>query len=79
MRITTLRQFVKATNYKDPNQSVKLFVAASLLEGVVFLPFHFAGNCVNMLVNPAHGPIAQILEYEVCVVKLEKAAQSPFV
>jgi len=61
---------MKATNYKDPNQSVKLFVAA---EGVVFMPFHFAGSCANMTTNTAHHPIATIPEYKVCHVNLEKA------
>lgn len=43
-------------------------------EGVVFLPFHFAESCANLLTNPAHDPIAKIPEYKVCAVKLEKAA-----
>jgi formate dehydrogenase alpha subunit len=42
--------------------------------GVVFLPFHFAETCANILTNPAHDPIAKIPEYKVCAVKVEKAA-----
>ena len=43
-------------------------------EGVVFMPFHFAETCANVLTNPAHDPIAKIPEYKVCAVKVEKAA-----
>lgn len=43
-------------------------------EGVVFMPFHFAEACANILTNPAHDPIAKIPEYKVCAVKVEKAA-----
>ena len=42
--------------------------------GVVFMPFHFAETCANVLTNPAHDPIAKIPEYKVCAVKVEKAA-----
>jgi len=41
---------------------------------VVFMPFHFAETCANILTNPAHDPIAKIPEYKVCAVKVEKAA-----
>jgi predicted molibdopterin-dependent oxidoreductase YjgC len=42
--------------------------------GVVFMPFHFAETCANILTNPAHDPIAKIPEYKVCAVRVEKAA-----
>lgn len=42
--------------------------------GVVFMPFHFAESCANVLTNPAHDPIAKIPEFKVCAVKVEKAA-----
>lgn len=42
--------------------------------GVVFMPFHFAETCANLLTNPAHDPTAKIPEYKVCAVKVEKAA-----
>jgi formate dehydrogenase major subunit len=43
-------------------------------EGLVFMPFHFAESCANVLTNPAHDPIAKIPEYKVCAVKVAKAA-----
>jgi predicted molibdopterin-dependent oxidoreductase YjgC len=42
--------------------------------GVVFMPFHFAETCANILTNPAHDPTAKIPELKVCAVKVEKAA-----
>jgi formate dehydrogenase alpha subunit len=42
--------------------------------GVVFMPFHFAESCANVLTNPEHDPIAKIPEFKVCAVRVEKAA-----
>ncbi|MBT8407225.1 MAG: formate dehydrogenase subunit alpha, partial [Deltaproteobacteria bacterium] len=42
--------------------------------GVVFMPFHFAETCANVLTNPAHDPTAKIPELKVCAVRVEKAA-----
>lgn len=41
-------------------------------EGVVFIPFHFAKGAANRLTNAALDPIADIPEYKVCSVKIEK-------
>ena len=54
--------------------TAKVTVTDRVGVGVVFLPFHFAETCANILTNPAHDPIAKIPEYKVCAVKVEKAA-----
>lgn len=54
--------------------TAKVTVTDRVDEGVVFMPFHFAETCANVLTNPAHDPIAKIPEYKVCAVKVEKAA-----
>ncbi|MDH3556468.1 MAG: molybdopterin-dependent oxidoreductase, partial [Deltaproteobacteria bacterium] len=54
--------------------TAKVTVTDRVGVGVVFMPFHFAETCANILTNPAHDPIAKIPEYKVCAVKVEKAA-----
>jgi predicted molibdopterin-dependent oxidoreductase YjgC len=54
--------------------TVKVTVTDRVDVGVVFMPFHFAETCANVLTNPAHDPTAKIPEYKVCAVKVEKAA-----
>jgi predicted molibdopterin-dependent oxidoreductase YjgC len=54
--------------------TAKVILTDRVGEGVVFMPFHFAETCANVLTNPAHDPIAKIPEYKVCAVKVEKAA-----
>ncbi len=41
-------------------------------KGVVFIPFHYSEAAVNRLTNPAIDPVANIPEYKVCAVKIEK-------
>jgi len=43
-------------------------------EGVVFIPFHFSEAAVNRITNPVFDPVANIPEYKVCAVNIEKAA-----
>ena len=43
--------------------------------GLVFMTFHFAEACANVLTIKALDPIAKIPEYKVCAVKVERAAQ----
>ena len=54
-----------------------IFVSADITErcdkGVVFIPFHYSEAAVNRLTNTAIDPVANIPEYKVCAVKLEKA------
>ena len=52
----------------------KVILTDRVEPGVVFMPFHFAETCANILTNPAHDPTAKIPEYKVCAVKVEKAA-----
>jgi formate dehydrogenase alpha subunit len=40
--------------------------------GVVFMTFHFAETPTNQLTNPALDPVAQIPEYKVSAVRIEK-------
>jgi len=42
-------------------------------EGVVFIPFHYSEAAVNRLTIRAIDPVANIPEYKVCAVKVEKA------
>ncbi|MCK5187088.1 MAG: formate dehydrogenase subunit alpha, partial [Deltaproteobacteria bacterium] len=54
-----------------------ILVAADITErcgkGVVFVPFHYSEAAVNRLTNTAIDPVANIPEYKVCAVRIEKA------
>lgn len=54
--------------------TAKVILTDRVDQGVVFMPFHFAETCANILTNPAHDPTAKIPEYKVCAVRVEKAA-----
>ncbi len=43
-------------------------------KGVVFIPFHYHEAAVNLLTNPARDPVANIPEYKVCAIRIEKAS-----
>ena len=45
---------------------------ASIREGTVFIPFHYAEAAANRLTNNAIDPVAKIPEFKVCAVKVEK-------
>jgi len=47
--------------------------AREVLEGTVFMTFHFAEACANELTNTAMDPVAKIPELKVCAVKVERA------
>lgn len=51
----------------------KVSLTPRVAPGVVFMPFHFAEACANILTNPAHDPVAKIPEYKVCAVQIKKA------
>jgi predicted molibdopterin-dependent oxidoreductase YjgC len=40
--------------------------------GMVFVPFHFSENMINLLTNPAMDPIAKTPEFKICAVTVEK-------
>ena len=54
-----------------------IFVSADVTErcdkGIVFIPFHYSEAAVNRLTNTAIDPVANIPEYKVCAVRIEKA------
>ena len=52
---------------------IKVLVTERVLEGVIFIPFHFVECAANVLTNPALDPKAKIPELKVCAAKLEKA------
>ena len=54
--------------------TAKVILTDRVDPGVVFMPFHFAETCANVLTNPAHDPTAKIPEFKVCAVRVEKAA-----
>ncbi len=43
-------------------------------KGVVFIPFHYSEAAVNRLTNAAIDPVANIPEYKVCAVKIQKSS-----
>jgi formate dehydrogenase alpha subunit len=53
--------------------SLKAMVTEKILEGVVFIPFHYAEAAANVLTNSAVDPLAKIPELKICAVKLERA------
>jgi len=42
--------------------------------GLLFVPFHFADSCANVLTNPALDPACKCAETKVCAVKMEVKA-----
>jgi formate dehydrogenase alpha subunit len=65
------KDWVKLTTRRGTvNARVKITTASS--EGVVYMNFHFAENCSNILTNNALDPVAKTPEYKVCAVKIEK-------
>jgi formate dehydrogenase alpha subunit len=46
-------------------------VTAEVPAGVLFVPFHFADACANVLTNPALDPACKMPEYKVCAVRME--------
>ena len=43
--------------------------------GVVFMTFHYAEACANVLTNPALDPVCKTPEFKVCAVKVEKQSE----
>lgn len=46
-------------------------ITDKITPGVVFVPFHFREQAVNMLIGKNIDPVVQIPEYKVCAVKIE--------
>jgi len=53
--------------------TTKVKVVDRTAPGTVFLSFHYSESPVNVLTNPATCPVAQIPEYKVTAVRVEKA------
>jgi len=49
-------------------------VTDDVQKGVLFMSFHFAEACANILTNPASDPVSKTPELKVCAVKVEKLA-----
>jgi formate dehydrogenase alpha subunit len=51
--------------------TVEIHITDKIVQGVVFIPFHFSEVAVNRLVGRNLDPTVQIPEYKVCAVKIE--------
>ncbi|MFO8109645.1 MAG: formate dehydrogenase subunit alpha [Thermoplasmata archaeon] len=50
---------------------IKARITNDVQEGLLFVPFHFAEACANVLTNPELDPNSGMPEYKICAVKLE--------
>ena len=50
---------------------VRAQVTTDVPSGLLFVPFHFAEACANVLTNPALDPDCKMPEYKVCAVRME--------
>jgi predicted molibdopterin-dependent oxidoreductase YjgC len=48
-----------------------VLITTKIIEGVVFIPFHFKEIPVNVLIGTQSDPVVQIPEFKVCAVKIE--------
>jgi formate dehydrogenase alpha subunit len=48
-------------------------VTPRIIQGVVFMTFHYAEALGNVLTNPALDPVAKIPEFKVCAVQVERS------
>ncbi len=55
---------------------IAAFVTKRAQVGVIFLPFHFAEAAANKLTIDALDPVANIPEFKICAVKVEKVEQT---
>jgi formate dehydrogenase major subunit len=51
---------------------IKADLSERMERNTIFIPFHFVESAANRLTNPTFDPIAQIPEFKVCAVKIEK-------
>jgi predicted molibdopterin-dependent oxidoreductase YjgC len=54
---------------------LRVRVTVKAVQGVVFIPFHFAEAAANLLTIDALDPQAKIPEYKACAVRVVKARQ----
>jgi formate dehydrogenase major subunit len=62
---------VVTLNSRRGSIDVPVKVTADVPPGVLFVPFHFAEACANVLTNPALDPACKMPEYKVCAVGME--------
>ena len=55
---------------------VRAKITEDIQLGVVFMTFHYAEACANVLTNPALDPVCKTPEFKVCAVKVEKRRKS---
>ena len=65
--------FVRITSRRGAIET-RAWITKRVPPGVVFAPFHFPEAAANVLTNAALDPVAQIPEYKVCAVHLERMA-----
>jgi len=53
--------------------TVRAEVSDDIIQGVIWMPFHYADKLTNMLTHDAFDPISKIGEYKVCAAKVESA------
>lgn len=51
---------------------IEVRITENIMEGVVFIPFHFYESAVNKLVGKNLDPTVQIPEFKVCAVRIEE-------
>lgn len=51
---------------------IEVRITENIMEGVVFIPFHFYESAVNKLVGKNIDPTVQIPEFKVCAVRIEE-------
>lgn len=51
---------------------VKAKITEKIMEGVIFIPFHFKEAAANILTNPEIDPVSKIPEFKVCAARIEK-------
>jgi formate dehydrogenase alpha subunit len=69
-----LKQGRKAKVVSDIGEiTVEVHITDRIVEGVVFVPFHFGEVSVNKLLGKNLDPTVQIPEFKVCAVKIERA------
>jgi predicted molibdopterin-dependent oxidoreductase YjgC len=63
------RQVVRVTSRRG-SVVLRATVTTKTTPGVVFIPFHFREAAANLLTNDVIDPLAKILEYKVCAVRV---------
>ncbi len=51
-------------------------VTKDIMQGVMFMPFHFAECAANVLTNDALDPVSKIPEFKACAVTVEKIQEA---